>query len=75
LSPIAKDGAGMKRRIWLVVLCLYAIAGIVDGVSRAKGASRSADAPVGPATVAVAFCAGLFWPLDIAVRQLLAPRR
>ena len=64
----------MKRRIWLAALILYAIAGIIDGASRIAQppvpGSRSSPAAV----LAVAFCAALFWPIDIVARPLLAPR-
>ena len=61
----------MRRRIGLIGLCLYAIAGIADGAYRVSEARHAAGEPA--ATVLVAFCAGLFWPLDLAARLLLAP--
>lgn len=64
----------MRRRVWLVALCLYALAAIADGAYRVSEARRAAPPPPGLAAGFVAFCAGLFWPLDIAARVLLAPR-
>jgi hypothetical protein len=52
-----------------MALCLYAIAGIADGAYRASEARHAAAEPA--AAILVAFCAGLFWPLDIAARLLL----
>jgi hypothetical protein len=63
----------MRRRVWLIALCLYALAGIADGAYRASEALRATAEPPA-ATILVAFCAGLFWPLDVAARVLLAQR-
>ncbi len=60
----------MRRRLWLAAMLLYAAIGIVDGayhfMSPQYGAARSSLA-----TLPVAFCAGLFWPIDIVARPLL----
>jgi hypothetical protein len=64
----------MGRRGWSVALGLYALIGVVDGSARVVEARRATGAPVGPATVAVGFSAGLFWPLDL-VGRLLFPAR
>jgi hypothetical protein len=61
----------MRRRLWLFVLVLYAIAGVVDG------AYHLSEAPAGHSragAIAVAFCAGLFWPIDLVARPLLMSR-
>jgi hypothetical protein len=63
----------MKRRVWLIVLVLYLAAAAVDTGYRIVEASRIGF-KIDPATLAVAFCAGLFWPVDIVARPLLAPR-
>jgi len=63
----------MKRRVWLIVLVLYAVAAVADSAVRVAEARRIGE-PMGPATFAVAFCAGLFWPIDIVARPLLQPR-
>jgi hypothetical protein len=62
----------MRARIWLVLLVLYLLAGVADGAFRVSAAIRGGEKP-GPAVVAVAFCAGLFWPIDLVARPLLAP--
>jgi hypothetical protein len=60
----------MRRRVWLFVLVLYAAAGIADGayhLATPPPGSHSTAA----ANLAVAFCAGLFWPIDIVVQPML----
>ena len=64
----------MSRRGWVIALWLYAAAGLADGSARVVEEHRATGAPVGPATIAVGFCAGLFWPLDLVARLLLAAR-
>jgi hypothetical protein len=64
----------MRRRVWLAALALYAIAGIVDGASRFAAPPALGSPPSTFSTLAVAFCAGLFWPIDIVARRLLGPR-
>jgi hypothetical protein len=63
-----------KRRIWLVLLIVYAAAGIADGghhfIEPPQPGTHSSTA----ANLAVAFCAGLFWPIDIVARPLLMSR-
>ncbi|HWD59846.1 MAG TPA: hypothetical protein VG308_16280 [Stellaceae bacterium] len=62
----------MRRRLWLLALVLYALAGIADGAHRLAAPPTAPGAPTGfAANLAVAFCAGLFWPIDIVVRPLL----
>jgi hypothetical protein len=61
----------MRRRLWLFGLILYAAAGFADG------AYRLATPPPGShsgivANFPVAFCAGLFWPIDLVARPLLS---
>jgi hypothetical protein len=63
----------MSRRVWLIVLMLYLIAGMADAGYRLVGASRIGF-KIDAAQLAVAFCAGLFWPIDIVARPLLTPR-
>jgi hypothetical protein len=66
-------GARMRRRVWLIVLVLYFVAAVVDGAVHVAEARRIGET-MGPAIFAVAFCAGLFWPIDIVARPLLASR-
>jgi hypothetical protein len=63
----------MRRRIWLGVLILYAFAGLIDGASRLAEPPASGSHPSLGARLPVAFCAGLFWPIDIVARRLLEP--
>lgn len=64
----------MTRRVWLAALILYAIAGLADGAGRFAERPEPGTHPSALATLAVAFCAGLFWPIDIVARSVLAPR-
>jgi hypothetical protein len=59
----------MRRTVWLVVLIFYAVGGIADGTYRINEAMSRGEGIV--VTLPVAFCAGLFWPIDIAARRLL----
>jgi hypothetical protein len=61
----------MRRRIWLLVLIFYVAAGIADGAyCLANPPSAGLHSGIA-ANLAVAFCAGLFWPIDIVARLLL----
>jgi hypothetical protein len=60
----------MKRRVWLIVLVLYAAGAIADGAYHlAVPPSRAVRSNL--AAIPVAICAGLFWPIDIIARPLL----
>jgi len=61
----------VRRRIWLLALVLYAAAGIADGAYRLANAPPAGLHSGTAATLAVAFCAGLFWPIDVVARRLL----
>jgi len=52
-------------------MVLYAIAGVVDGAYHLS-ATPAGHSRAG--ALAVAFCAGLFWPIDIVARPLLMSR-
>ena len=65
----------MRRRIWLFALVLYAAIGIADAAQRLAAPPASGTRPSLAAALPVAFCAGLFWPVDIATRMLLATRQ
>jgi hypothetical protein len=60
----------MKRRVWLAILVLYLAIAAADSGYRVVEASR-VGFRIDPGVLAVAFCAGLFWPIDIVARQLL----
>jgi hypothetical protein len=61
----------MRRRIWLSVLILYAAVGIADGAYRLANPPPAGLHSSVAANLAVAFCAGLFWPIDIVAGLLL----
>ena len=56
------------RQIWLIPIVVYALIGIADGVH--DFVQRPAESSTLTA-LPVAFCAGLFWPVDIIARRLL----
>ena len=60
----------MRSHFWLAALVLYATIGVADGAHRfvSPPAGTHAGAAV---NLAVSFCAGLFWPIDIVARPLL----
>jgi hypothetical protein len=60
----------MRRRIRLAVLILYVFAGVADGAYHFIAPPAGAHASTAGA-LALAFCAGLFWPIDIIARPLL----
>ena len=62
--------SALRRRLWLAVLCLYAVAGIADMAAHLSE-NRRAGEPIA-ANIPVAFAAGLFWPADLVARILLA---
>jgi hypothetical protein len=64
----------MRRQIWLVVLILYAAGAIADTAYRMATPPEPGVHSSPGAALAVAFCAGLFWPIDIIARPLLMSR-
>jgi hypothetical protein len=63
----------MRRRVWLIALCLYAAAAALDFAAHLKADSRAGRNWHDPANLAVAFSAALFWPADL-IAGLLLPR-
>lgn len=61
----------MSRRGWLIVLCLYAIAVVIDVAAHLREDRHLGTGTIGYSEVAVAFAAGLFWPADLVARFLL----
>jgi len=61
----------MSRRVWLVGLCLYAIAGAADAMIFLREQARAGEDWWAPDNLAVAFSAGLFWPVDLVAQSLL----
>jgi hypothetical protein len=64
----------MKRRLWLLALVVYAAAGIADGAYHFVAPQYATNRSKPLAALPVAFCAGLFWPIDIIARPLLLSR-
>ncbi len=62
----------MNRRVWLAALCLYAIAGAADMAAHLHADRQAGRDWRAPGQLAVAFSAGLFWPLDLLAQPLLA---
>ncbi len=60
----------MSRRIWLVGLLLYAIAGAADAVIFLRSEAQAGQDWWAPDNLAIAFSAGLFWPVDLVARSL-----
>jgi hypothetical protein len=60
------------RRFWLAVLWLYAIAAAGDMAAHLHDDSAAGQDWRAPDNLAVAFSAGLFWPVDLVARLLLA---
>jgi hypothetical protein len=63
---------GMGRRIWLVALWLYAILAAADVAFHLNEDRLAGQDWRAPDNLAVAVSAGLFWPVDLVARQLLA---
>jgi hypothetical protein len=61
----------MNRRVWLVGLALYAIAGAADIAVHLQGDAHEGEDWWAPDNLAVAFSAGLFWPVDLLAQALL----
>jgi hypothetical protein len=64
----------MRRRAWLVGLCLYALGIAADLAYHLIEDLRSGDQVIEFSELAVAFSAALFWPVDIVAMALLANR-
>jgi hypothetical protein len=62
----------MSRRVWLVGLSLYAIAAVADAAIFLRDETRAGQDWRAPDNLAVAVSAGLFWPVDLVARVLLA---
>jgi hypothetical protein len=61
----------MRRRVWLVGVCLYAIAAAADITAHLYADERAGRQWFDPANLAVALAAGLFWPVDLVAQKLL----
>jgi len=61
----------LKRRVWLLALCLYGAAAAVDVAAHLIADSRGGQNWRDPGNLAVAFSAGLFWPADLVASLLI----
>lgn len=61
-----------SRRVWLVALCLYALAAAADVALHLNEHRRAGRDWFTPANLAVAVSASLFWPIDLVAQLLLA---
>jgi hypothetical protein len=61
----------VSRRIGLLALILYAAAGMIDGSYHLAAPPHPVAHASTAGNLAIAFCAGLFWPIDIVARPLL----
>ena len=60
-----------KRRLWLAGIALYALAAAGDMAYHLFDHRFERDGSPDPGDYAVAFAAGLFWPVDIVAQLLL----
>lgn len=65
-----KPRARKSSRFWLAVMIVYAVIGLIDAAHHfiSPPAGTHASAAV---NLAVSFCGGLFWPIDVVARPLL----
>ncbi|MBV9151462.1 MAG: hypothetical protein JO213_09975 [Alphaproteobacteria bacterium] len=61
----------MRRRVWTIALCFYALSAVVDFAAHLQADSRAGRDWHAPANLAVAFSAGLFWPADLVASFLI----
>ena len=66
--------ARTRRQIWLAALLLYAFGASADLAHHLIDDLSSGDHIIEFAEVAVAFSAGLFWPVDLVAMALLVAR-
>jgi hypothetical protein len=57
-------------RLWLIPMAIYAVIGFADGAHHFLLPPAGTHSSVA-GNLAVAFCAGLFWPIDVVARPLL----
>ena len=63
----------MRSRLWLAAMIVYAVIGLIDGAHRFLSPPIGAHSSTA-GNLAVSFCAGLFWPIDVVARPLLMSR-
>jgi|GEM_PF-2309487 hypothetical protein len=59
------------RAFWTAALCLYAAAGLGDAALHIREEHAAPAGRFAPGHLAVAFAAGLFWPVDLVAQVLL----
>jgi hypothetical protein len=57
-------------RLWLIPMAIYVVIGFIDGTHHFVSPPAGSHASVA-SNLAVSFCAGVFWPIDIVARPLL----
>ncbi len=62
-----------RRRVWLIALCLYAAATVIDIAAHLRADAQAGRNWHDLANLAVGFSAGLFWPADLIAGLLLLP--
>jgi hypothetical protein len=62
----------MGRRVLLAALCLYGLATVADIALHLRDDTATGEVWWAPDNLIVAFSAGLFWPIDLVARELLA---
>jgi len=62
----------VSRRIWLAALWLYAMAAAADVAFHLNEDRLAGQDWRAPDNLAVAVAAGMFWPVDLVARRLLA---
>ena len=60
----------MRSRLWLIAMIVYGVIGLVDCAHHFVAPPAGTHASIG-VNLAVSFCAGLFWPIDVVARPLL----
>jgi hypothetical protein len=68
------DRPRSRRRVWLAALLLYGVAAGLDVMRHLADDLYSGNQAIEFPEIAVAFSAGLFWPVDLIAKALLSMR-
>ena len=68
------DSPSGRRRAWLAALLLYGVAAGLDVARHLADDLYSGNQAIEFPEIAVAFSAGLFWPVDLIAKALLSMR-
>ena len=71
---VSSDRTRSRRQAWLIALLLYALGVGIDVAHHLIDDFHNGNQAIEVAEVAVAFSAGLFWPVDLIAMSLLAMR-